>query len=151
MPAVWSELFQEALVAAANDHTVSGSFSGPLFGSKMGLFTNNIVPTGATLKSDLVLFVTTATPEVAVTWGAAYRRQEGGICTNTGLVLWQLNANTPTLIYGYYIVDTTGAFLYITELFPGGPIQLVDETSAIQVASETAFGGPDDGTCILGN
>jgi hypothetical protein len=147
---VYMEYLQQQMLLAGMNHTVSGNFTGPLEAATVGLFTNNHVPVAGDTLPDYNLAVPASLAPQNATFGTPYRRPEGGICVQSAQLEYQLTGNDPiTLAYGAVLLNAAGNVALGAELFPGGPIQLTDDLSAIIFSLQVAQGGPDEGNMIL--
>jgi hypothetical protein len=127
----------------------SSSHAGPLNGVKAILFTNNISPTKTTALSALTVPTYTGYASQTITWGAAYRDVNLNIGIDTQLLSWVMgDALTPTTVYGWAIVDSTGATLYAAELF-ASPVQLVDTLSLLAFVAEWIVSNNAQGQATL--
>ena len=144
------EYLEQQMLLAGQDHTVSGNFSGPLYGATVGLFTNNHTPAAGDDLAAYNLAVPASLAPANATFGTPYRHPEGGICVQSAQQEFQLTGNEPiTLCYGAVLLNAAGNVALGAELFPGGPIQLTDDLSAIIFSLQYAQGGPDSGNMIL--
>jgi hypothetical protein len=128
---VVTEYFDTLVAAAAINHTVAGNFDGPIYGSKMGLFTNSPTLSRTSVLGDLTVATYTGYALAALTWSAAQRKPDGSIRSETGLVTFQpTDAVTPNTITGYFVQSGTGSHLLWAAIFDSA-IPLSDALSAL--------------------
>ena len=153
MACVFTNYLNQQLLTDALASVTSGDFAGILKVAKAVLFTNNIIPTATTLYADLTLPTYAGYAAQVCTFGAAYRRNEGGFATNSLFLKWQMSdAVVPSIIYGVGITDGGGTpKLLSCELFADGPITLLDALDAFYTSTQIAIGGPDSGTMEVTN
>ena len=129
MTDAWAEAAIEQLQASI-------AATGPLDGALLGIFTNNITPTNATVLSDLTEATFVGYARQALVLSVPGRDQNGNIgCFSTRLI-WQ-ETTTPVTVqcFGVFLVDSTGLILYGVELF-GAPITLNNLLDYIATVSE---------------
>jgi hypothetical protein len=147
MSVVISEYFAEQTLVVETQ--AASGVAGPLHGAKIGMFTNPITLTEKTLLTELTQNIDANLVPASVTWGTAYRRQEGGIAIDASLTEFQLasSANAGSF-YGYFIVDSGGTHLLLSESF-ANPLSLSDTLDGISIAAQFAMGGPDFGSAAV--
>lgn len=139
---------------AARDHTASGNFDGPLYGSKVLLFTDPALTPGPdTVLADLTEPAYTGYARVALTWGAPHVEDGPTYEVSTGLSEFAPtdNLGTPAVVYGYGVVDSTASpntLLLFAELFPA-PISLATTDDYLGIVNQFRIGGAEYGTAVL--
>jgi hypothetical protein len=153
MASVWTEHFSQQVLVNAEAPVVSPGLAGVLAGAKIELFTNAIGLTSRTVYADLTVPTYSGYAPKNATFGAPYRRQEGGIAVNSAYVTFsEASTITPTQVYGFMCTDgATPPVLLFAELIPGGPISLNDALDAASGTMQAAIGGPDFGSGEYGN
>lgn len=121
VPTPQAEADLTALIAA-------GPPAGRLNGVKVHLFQNNIVPTPATILTDLVEATFDGyAASAAVTWGSVVVDPAGNaVVYGDAKTFTMTGSTTPNTVYGYYVTNSAGSTLEYLELFDspvgfGGP------------------------------
>lgn len=128
---VVTEYFDGLVAAAVINHTVAGNFDGPIYGSKMGLFTNSPTLSRLSVLADLTIATYTGYALQALTWSGAQRKPDGSIQNETGLMTFQpSDAVTPNTITGYFVQSLSGSHLLWASMFDS-PVPLPDALSAL--------------------
>lgn len=123
---------------------------GVLYQARMILFTNNITPGKQTALSALTQPTYAGYVSQQISWNPPSRDVLLGVGAQAQTLIWQMqNANTPTTVYGYGIVDPSGTILYGAELFAGGPLGLSDALSFIEVNAEWIANNPNAGQATV--
>jgi hypothetical protein len=111
-----------------------------LFGAKVGLFTNPIVPSISTSLASLTVATFTGYAEAVVTWLSSPYIDDTGAVVLTGQdhLFQPTDSVTPNTIYGWFLVDTTGAILYYVALLPE-PVPLVDALHGLVITPTVPY------------
>jgi hypothetical protein len=112
---------------------------GPLHTTKLGLFTNNIVPTYQTLLAGLTEPTMTGYAQATVTFAAVFGKPDGSIVLQTELVEFPSPTdNTGQIIYGYFLTDgATPANLLAAELL-AAPVNLNNPPVSLVLSAQFA-------------
>lgn len=133
-------------------HAAAGAGAGPLDGSKMILFTNEVAITPKTVLADLTQPLVGDYPAYAaqaLTWGAASRNALGKIVTEATAIAWTIGSGDPPLTAtGYGIVDGAGTTLLAAEVFEE-PLQFLDSLSLKHVVARWSPATPEASTCSV--
>jgi hypothetical protein len=115
--------------------------SAPLHTVQMGLFTNSFSPTRTTPLTAYIEPVYTGYARQTLVWGSVGRDNRNLIGSTANILTFQMaNANTPTTIYGYFLVasESTGSGgneALGGELF-ASPVNLSDSLDLLNISFE---------------
>jgi hypothetical protein len=140
---VTTETFDEECLALLIH--ASATLVGPLSGAKFGLFTNNLTLTKQTTLGLLTEATYTGYSQQVATWTAPTRDALGNINVESQLLAWQ-ETTTPVdvSVFGWFLVDPTGATLLMAEVFPNGPYSLIDLLSILKFVVEFIQTNPNN-------
>lgn len=151
-----TEYFDQQLTLDATNPTTPGESSsggvplGVLYRSRMILFTNVIAPGKTTTLAQLTQPLYSGYASQQITWGAPTRDISLGVGSQGSALTFQMaNGATPTLVYGYGIVDPSGTILYGAENFANGPVSLTDALSFVDIVAEWIANNPNAGTASV--
>jgi hypothetical protein len=153
MPCVWTDYLDEQLLVDATASVTAGDFTGVLNPAKIVLISANFVPSNSLLYSALTIPTYPGYAAQAAVFGSPRRRREGGIAIDSAALNFAMtDATMPTAIWGYGVTDgQTVPKLLTSELFPNGPLNLVDTLDIITLIAQIATSGPDAGTVVVSN
>lgn len=151
MAFVPTEEFGKQVLVNAMAGTPSPGLAGILTGAKLKPYVAAISPTMQTLLADLTFNIDATLAGVALTWGAAYRRTEGGIAVDSALVQYALtDPLNACIVYGLALTNAAGTKLL--GCFPMNPTKgLADVLDALPVSAQVAIGGPNFGELTVAN
>lgn len=140
-----------AILAAANEHVAAGNFDGPLSGSIMGLFVNNVTPTAQTTLAELTPATFAGYAPVNLTWGSLLSEGNGAALLVSNLANFRATDGvTPNIVYGFYVIDKTTPTpnLIGAELF-SQPISVAALNEGVSIVGQFAYDGQDVGDSVI--
>jgi hypothetical protein len=131
-----SRQYMALLAAALTNHTVAGNFSGPLYGSFLGLY---IAPTPVLTPANVLADITPANytgyARQALAWNPPFINQAGLQDVQSGSLFFApTDAVTPNTITGCFIASAvTAGILLASAPFPAPGVALAGPTNALSL------------------
>lgn len=146
---VTTEYFDNLAALALKASVTSGDFAGPLTGSKVGLFVNNITPGKSSIVSELTEASFAGYAKRSLTFGLPKRDENGNIGMDSGLSTWQpTDGVLPQTAYGYFVTNSAGTQLLGGAKFEN-PQTLTDALSALEVVVNVNVSNPTGGQATV--